>query len=97
MTLVLVLVGNKSDNYLKEVVTNDEGKALAKEINAIYLRTSAKSNISIDEIFINIGKKFINPDYEITTSLTKEEIIQKTEQLRRETIKKELRKKKKCC
>ena len=87
MILVLVLAGNKSDNYMSQEVPDEEGKALAKEINSIFVKTSAKLNTSIDEMFICIGKKFLNPDSEITSNLTKEELIQKTEKLRREQIK----------
>jgi len=64
---------------MNEEVTDNEGKSLAKEINAIYMRTSAKLNSSIDEMFNSIGKKFLNPNSEITSNLTKEEMIQKTE------------------
>ena len=94
--LVLVLAGNKSDNYMSEQVTDNEGKALAKEINAIYKRTSAKLNTSIDEMFNDIGKKFLNPNSEITSNLTKEEMIQKSEKLRRDQIKNNNRNKN-CC
>ena len=64
---------------MNEEVTDNEGKSLAKEINAKYMRTSAKLNSSIDEMFNSIGKKFLNPNSEITSNLTKEEMIQKTE------------------
>ena len=94
--IVLVLDGNKSDNYMNEEVSENEGKALAKEINSIYIRTSAKLNSSIDEMFNNIGKKFLNPNSEITSNLTKEEMIQKTEKLRRDQIKNS-NKNKGCC
>ena len=94
--LVLVLAGNKSDNYMNEQVTDNEGKALAKEINAIYKRTSAKLNTSIDEMFNDIGKKILNPNSEITSNLTKEEMIQKSEKLRRDQIKNS-NKNKNCC
>ena len=80
------MAGNKSDNYIKEEVDDKESKSLAKEINAIYLRTSAKLNSSIDELFNNIGLKFLKPDMEITSNLTKEEMIQKSEKLRRDKI-----------
>ncbi len=82
---------------MNEEVTDDEGKALAKDINAIYLRASAKLNSSIDEIFINIGKRFINPDCEISTNLTKEEKLQKIKKLKKETIKNNNKRKKKFC
>ncbi len=81
---------------MNQEVTDDEGKALAKEINAIYKRTSAKLNSSIDELFNDIGKKFLNPNSEITSNLTKEEMIQKSEKLRRDQIKNS-NKNKNCC
>ena len=76
------MAGNKSDNYIKEEVNDKESKSLAKELNAIYFRTSAKLNNSIDEL----GLKFLQPNMEITSNLTKEELIQKTEKLRRDKI-----------
>ena len=97
MILVLVLAGNKSDNYMSEEVTDNEGKSLAKEINSLYMRTSAKLNSSIDEMFNSIGKKFLNPDSEITSNLTKEEMIQKSEKLRRDQIKNNNTRKRNCC
>ena len=57
------MVGNKNDLYLEEAVTDEEGLKLAREIDAIYQRTSAKSDSgSIDELFVNIGKKILDPD-----------------------------------
>ena len=56
-------------------------------MKAIFMRTSAKTNSSIDELFNSIGNKFLNPDAEITSNLTKEEMIQKNEQDRRDKIK----------
>ena len=45
--------------YQFEEVKNDEGLALAKELNAIYHRTSAKeASGGFDEFFKSIGKKF---------------------------------------
>ena len=94
---MIALAGNKSDNYMSQEVTDNEGKALAKEINAIYKRTSAKLNSSIDELFNDIGKKYLNPNSEITSNLTKEEMIQKSEKLRRDKIKCTTTTKKNCC
>ena len=72
--LVFALVGNKNDLYLEEEVTDEEGLKLAKEMNAIYQRTSAKSDSgSIDELFMNIGKKILEPDSVIESNLTKAE------------------------
>ena len=54
--------------YADEEVDDNEAKNLAKELNAIFLRTSAKSSIKIEELFIKLGKKFQNPNYGITTN-----------------------------
>ena len=65
--IVLILVSNKSDDYLNEKVTDNEGKELVKEINAVYHRTSEKlPNESVEQVFISIGKKFLNPNSEET-------------------------------
>ena len=92
----MALIGNKDDMYQFEEVTNDEGIALAKELNAIYKRTSAKLGEGIDHIFKIIGKKFLHPDSEITSNMTKEELKNRGEKLKRQEIKTE-QKKGKCC
>ena len=102
--IILALAGNKSDKYDKTEVSEEEGKSLAKEIKSIYMRTSAKLNSSIDELFNAIGNKFLNPNMEITSNLTKEEMILKNEQMRRDKIRinknnnnNNNQNKKKCC
>ena len=40
----MVLVGNKTDLHMERRVTTDEGKALAEEMKAAFLETSAKEN-----------------------------------------------------
>lgn len=64
----LILVANKSDLYKNEKISLKEGKNYAKEINAIFVETSASSNIQINNLFENIGKKIIDPEYEINTN-----------------------------
>ena len=97
--LVYALVGNKSDLYLEEEVTDEEGLKLAKEINAIYQRTSAKSDSgSIDELFMNIGKKILEPDSVIESNLTKDEKKQRGKILLKQQIREEEQaSKKRCC
>ena len=92
------MVGNKNDMYQFEEVTNDEGIALAKELKSIYHRTSAKesSGGNIDELFKSIGKKFLDPNSEITSNMTKEELKNKGEKIMRDKIKNN-QKKKNCC
>ena len=82
--------------YQFEEVNNDEGIAFAKELNAIYKRTSAKLGVGIDDLFKEIGKQFLHPENEITSNLTKEELKNKGEKLQRDKIKNE-QKKRGCC
>ena len=72
---------------------------LAREIDAIYQRTSAKSDSgSIDELFINIGKKILDPDSVIESNLTKDEKRIRAQKLLKKKIKEEEKaSKKKCC
>jgi len=49
-----VLAANKSDLYQYEEVSENVGKSFAKEIDAIFMPTSAKSSAGIDvENFFN--------------------------------------------
>ena len=56
---ILVIVATKND--LNKEVKDEEGKAFAKEINAIFQSTSAKSNIGIKSLFENIARKYFEP------------------------------------
>ena len=51
--------------------------ALAKDLNAIFQLTSAKSGSGINELFTNIGKKILDPKFETNSNLTKEELKKK--------------------
>ena len=57
--ILLALVANKNDLYENEVVSLKEGKTFAKEINAIFITTSAKYSHGIDDLFNKLGKKYI--------------------------------------
>ena len=61
---ILALVANKIDLYQEQVVSNNDGKAFADKINAIFQTTSALSSVGINNLFNNLGKKIIMPDYD---------------------------------
>ena len=88
------MAGNKSDLYNNEKVTYEEGLELAKSLNAIYQRTSAKEKSGgVEELFLNIGKKLLDPNSVIESHLTKEEKKNMKQKLLKEQIKRENKKK----
>ena len=104
--IIIAICANKSDDYLEQEVPTQEGKNLAKELNAIFMCTSAKEGTGIEDLFNLIATKFIEPSKDISESfMNKEEIIEqrKKKYLEEKTkirkIKAETEKKKKkgCC
>eukprot|EP01100_Stratorugosa_tubuloviscum_P011810 TRINITY_DN5365_c0_g3_i1.p1 TRINITY_DN5365_c0_g3~~TRINITY_DN5365_c0_g3_i1.p1 ORF type:complete len:212 (+),score=104.63 TRINITY_DN5365_c0_g3_i1:111-746(+) len=55
--MTIMLVGNKSDLDARRVVTEEEGRTLAKEHNLMFMETSAKSGTNVQECFIETAKK----------------------------------------
>ena len=86
--IIIALVANKSDDYYEQEVSTQEGKDLAREINAIFQCTSAKLGSGIDELFKMIAEKFIDPTKNISESfMNKEEIIEQERKIKIEEIK----------
>ncbi len=71
---VIAVVGNKSDLYEIQNVDNSTAKEFAKKIGAIFQLTSAKNNDGISNLFDNIGKKYLQPNYQydVNDNLAKE-------------------------
>ena len=91
------MVGNKDDLYSEEEVSYKEGLELAKEINDIYQRTSAKyESGGIDVLFENIAKKLSDSGETIINTIEEGENKLKGEKLLKEKIKKG-NKIKRCC
>jgi small GTP-binding protein len=61
---IFAVVANKIDLYQEQQVENKEGKDFADSIKAIFQTTSAMSNSGITNLFENLGKKYINPDFD---------------------------------
>ena len=101
--IIIAIAANKSDKYEEQQVPNQEGKDLARELNAIFQNTSAKLGSGIENLFKLIGEKYIDPTTNISESyMNKEEILEKQKIIQIEEFKKnnnveEDTKKKKCC
>ncbi len=61
---VIALVGNKTDLYSEKKVDVDDAKDLAKKMKAIFQLTSAVTSEGINNLFDNIGKKYLQPSFE---------------------------------
>ena len=61
---LIAVVGNKTDLYEDQKVDNSKAKEFAKKIGAIFQLTSAKKNDGIQNLFDNIGKKYLEPNYQ---------------------------------
>ena len=62
------MAANKSDLFDKEKVPEENARKFAKEIGAIFKLTSACTSVGIEELFMCLGSKFLNPDYKEETS-----------------------------
>ena len=56
--IILVIAANKSDLFQKEEVDEEEARKLAFDLGAIFVGTSAKQVESINQLFIEIAKKY---------------------------------------
>ena len=76
---LLAVVANKIDLYNDQKVSNNDGKAFADEIGAIFQTTSALSDSGISTLFDNIGKTYIVPgfDYKATDKKAQEEFLKR--------------------
>ena len=60
---ILAVVGNKCDLYEEESADEQQAKDFAKEINAIFMLTSAKTGDGIEKLFDTLTDKYLSPDF----------------------------------
>lgn len=53
----IMLVGNKADLKHKRLLSTEEGEAFARENGLMFLETSAKEAVNVEEVFVNTAKK----------------------------------------
>ena len=57
------MAANKCDLIENEQVPEEKAREFAKEIGAIFKLTSACTSIGIEELFVGVGCKFLDPNY----------------------------------
>ncbi len=62
--IIKVLVGNKSDLYFDEKISEEEARTMADERKCMFRYTSALNSSGIDELFEAIGEKFLETNDE---------------------------------
>ena len=99
--IIIGIAGNKSDLIDKEEVNEDEARKFAKEINASFRLTSALSNIGIEELFLELTKKYLEEKKEeINENKSLYEnsyILEKSQNKSSISIEHKKKKKKFCC
>ena len=63
--IIIAIVAGKCDLTDDEEVNEEEARAFAKEIGAIFKATSAKENVGITELFRIIGYRLLDPNFNI--------------------------------
>ena len=56
--IVIALSGNKADLAAKRVVEYEEAQAYAEDNGLLFMETSAKSSMNVNDIFLAIGLQF---------------------------------------
>ena len=62
--IVIGIAGNKCDLYEKEEVNENEAREFAESIGAIFALTSAQTNSGINELFRDVGNKYLDPNFQ---------------------------------
>ena len=84
--IILAIIANKADLIENEEVDEEEAREFAQKNNALFAVTSAKNNSGINDLFIEIAKKYIGID----SALTFEEKDEKEEEvtnIRKQSVK----------
>lgn len=61
--IVIGIAANKSDKINEERVNEEEARKYAESVGAIFMSTSAFNASGVDELFKQVGLKFLDPTY----------------------------------
>ncbi|XP_071999525.1 ras-related protein Rab-6B [Engystomops pustulosus] len=71
--VIIMLVGNKTDLADKRQITIEEGEQRAKELNVMFIETSAKTGYNVKQLFRRVASAL--PGMECTEEKTKDGMI----------------------
>ena len=69
------MAANKCDLFDNEAVPEEKARKFAEEIGAIFKLTSAFNSTGIEELFIAVGSKYIDPNFKDDGKKEKENVI----------------------
>ena len=75
--IIMYIVGNKCDLSDKEAVKEEIAREYAKSENVPFWLTSAKDSIGIDELFEELGNKYLSPDFNDNDEIKERKIRKK--------------------
>ena len=99
--IILAIIANKSDLIEFEKVDEGEARQYAESINALFSVTSAKSNTGVNDLFLEIAKKYTGSESALT--IEEKDEAEEYKRIRKESVKitkesqKKINKKKGCC
>uniref|UniRef100_A0A3P8XUG3 Ras-related protein Rab-6A n=1 Tax=Esox lucius TaxID=8010 RepID=A0A3P8XUG3_ESOLU len=71
--VIIMLVGNKTDLADKRQITTEEGEQRAKELNVLFIETSAKTGYNVKQLFRRVAAAL--PGMESTQDKSREDMI----------------------
>jgi Ras-related protein Rab-22 len=83
--IIIAIIANKSDLYEFEQVEEGEAREYANSIHALFAATSAKNNSGIDNLFIEIAKKYSKAKN--ATILVEKDDYDEYKKIRKESVK----------
>ena len=96
--IIMYIIGNKSDLIGNEVVKEEIAREYAKNEKVNFFLTSAKDRTGIDELFNEIGNKYLNPEF-MNSEENQQRILRKNEvaRINKENLQGNQNNKKGCC
>lgn len=68
--MVIMLIGNKTDQENKRAVTKEEGEQFAQDHGLIFMETSAKTSTNVEEAFIQTAKEIYEKIQQVSWACT---------------------------